>query len=183
MIKVLAGLVIVWGLLHISLLLMLTRFGLLALFFGVFAGGIAFFCGAILLVGSFLYPQMIIFAGLSNLLLLLALAAAASTLFLLFMEGPVIGALNWLGIEGLRAQTGFAVVHGLATAMLLVLFARLVPGVELATTMALVAGLIGAFVVPFFEKIVDHTGTISTDEMALLESSSEDEEEERRWPW
>lgn len=80
-----------------------------------------------------------------------------------------------LGLDGAWAGTEFALVHGLAPALLLVVAARYVPGVELMTGGALAAGLTSARGFHLTELIFVYSGPVDTQEMALIDSGYCDE--------
>lgn len=168
--KALAVLVIVWILINIALPSLPAQANVVAKFFVFLAVVMAVVSGATLLATDFLYPGALSFAGITDLLQFLALGAALSALFMVFAQGPVVRMLKWLGMGGGWAETGFALAHGLATALLLVVFARHAPGVELVIGGALAAGLICASGFHLVEMIFVYSGPADTGEMALIDS-------------
>lgn len=136
---------------------------------------IAIFSGVPLLVGDLLYPEVLNFAKAADLLVLLVLAAALSAL-VLKLEGPTTSVLESLGVDKSQSEVGFTFVHGLMTALLLVMVSRFVPGVELMTTAALASGLVGAFGFYFVEQLFVHWGSSDTEQMASVPSSSEQDD-------
>ncbi|MGF1470589.1 MAG: hypothetical protein ACFB50_02460 [Rubrobacteraceae bacterium] len=175
--KAIAILVIVWGVLNLVFPSKVTPFNILVLFSVFFGMVIAVLAGATLLAVHLLHPGALTSGGFADLVLALAPAAGLSALFMLLGEEPAIKFLGLLGMDRVWAETGFAFVHGLATAVLLMMFASYVPGVEIAPVAALAAGLIAAFAFYFGELVFVHSGSADTEEMALMESSLEDEED------
>lgn len=167
----------VGSLLSVALLLMFTQAGIMLLLLVAFAAVIAAFAGSTLLAAGFVAPGALTFAGVPDLLLFLALAATLSALFMVGVEGPVVNVLKGLGVGRTWADAGFAFFHSLATTLLLAVVAHFVPGVELVTGAALVAGFIGAFGFYFAELIFVYSGPVDTEEMALIDPSSEDGED------
>lgn len=154
----------------------MTRVNIILFSIIPFALVIVVLCGTTLLATDLLYSEALIFSSWAKLLLFLTIAAALSALFL-EAEEPTVKVLGRCGLDRVWSETLFALIHGLATALLLTLVARLVPGVELKTSAALAAGLIGAFGFYFTELIFVHSGSTDTEEMTLMESSLEDEED------
>lgn len=171
--KALAVLVMVWGVLNAALLLAFTRAGIVLLLLVAFATVIAALAGSTLLAADFLVPGALTFAGVPDLLLLLAAAATLATLFMVGLKRPVVRVLRRLGAGRTWADVGFAYIHGLVTVSLLAAVARFIPGMELAMGDALAAGFIGAFGFYFVELVFVYSGPVDSEEMALVDPSSE----------
>lgn len=174
--KTIAILVIIWSVLNVVLTSRLTRVNTMVLSFALLAIVIAVFTAVPLLAAYLLHSEALTLTRFTDLLLLLALASTLSALFL-ESEEPTVNVLEKLGMGRIWAETGFVFVHGLVTALLFILVASYVPGIELATGVALAAGLISAFAFYFAELVFVHSGSADTEEMALMESSLEDEED------
>lgn len=173
--KVLAVLVMAWGVLNVALLLMFTQAGIMLLLLVAFAAVIAAFTGSTLLAAGFVAPGALTFAGGLDLLLFLAIVSTLSALFMVGSEGSMVSLLRRLGVGNTWADAGFAFIHGLATTLLLAAVARFVPGVEVVTGAALAAGLIGAFGFYFAELVFVYSGPVDAEELSLVDPSFEDE--------
>ena len=178
LLKALAVIVIAWCLLNFVLPSKVAPFNTLTLFSILFGVVITIFSGGTLLVADLLYPGSLTSGGFADLLTLIP-AAVLSGLFMLVGEEPAVKVLGLLGMDKIWAETGFAFVHGLITALLIMLAARFVSDVELASGAALAAGLIAAFGFYFAELVFVHLGSADTEETAFMASSLEDEEDWR----
>lgn len=171
-----ATVAVAWSLLNIGLPSKMTKVNIVVLSFAFLAAVIAVFSGAPLLTGALLYPEALSFVELADLFAFMALTAVLSTL-VLEVEGPAVKVLKRLGVDRSLSEVGFTFVHGLATALLMILISRFMPGVELMTGAALTAGLIGAFGFYFAEQVFVHSGSTETEKMALAEAPFEEEED------
>ncbi len=148
--KAVAVVVILGGLLPLVLLLLFSRVGIVLLFVAALGSVTAVGAGATLLALDFLYPRSVTVSGFTGLLWLVVPASLASVLlFDMVLEELVLRALQQrgLGMGGIRLVEAF--LGGLATALALMVTARLVSGTEILTAAALVAGLISAFLTYF----------------------------------
>lgn len=161
----LAVVAITWCLLNIFFPPATARLNVVLLTFALLTTAVSVFVGVPLLVGKLLYSQVLNFDTLTNLLVFLILAAALSALVLEF-EGPATNVLESLGVDKSQGEVGFTFVHGLTTALLLILVSRLLPSVELMSSAALAAGLIGAFGFYFAEQLFVHWRSSDTEQMA-----------------
>lgn len=174
-----ATLVMVCSGLSVVLLLMFTQAGIMLLILVAFAAVIAAFARATVLAAGLVVPGALTFAGVSDILQFLALAAMLSALFMVGVEGPVVALLKGLGVGRTLADAGFALVHSLTTTLILATVARFVSGVELMTGAALAAGFVGAFGFYLAKLIFVHSGSVSMEEMSLAHPSLEDGDDDR----
>lgn len=177
--KALAVLVMVWGVLNAALLLTFTQAGIVLLLLVAFAAVIAALTGPTLLAAGFLVPGALTFAGVTDLLLLLAVAATLAALFMVGLESFVVCLLRRLGVGRAWADAGFVYIHSLVTASLLAAVARFIPGMELAMGAALAAGFIGAFGFYLVELVFVYSGPVDSEEMALVDPSFEKRGDDR----
>jgi hypothetical protein len=145
--RVLAVIVIAFGLLCVALTLLLSEAGIIALFVVAFVAVTAAGSGAALLAIDLLYPQAVDVSGFKELLWVVVSASLASVLlFDLLLEGLVLKVLRRWRMSMPAIELVEAVAQGLFTAASLVIVARLMPDAALSAGAALAAGLIGAFV-------------------------------------
>ncbi len=145
--QVLAGAVIVIGLVCGALVLLLSAPGLMALFVAAFVAVTAAGSGLALLAIDFLFSEAVDVSGIVDLLWLVIPASLASVLlFDLGLEGLMLRALQRLGLGMPRIEFIEAIAGGLFTAVSLVVTARLLPDAGLSAGAALAAGLIAAFI-------------------------------------
>lgn len=153
---------------YLTLALLMNRAGIMMLFFVAFAFVLAIVSGATLLATNFLWPTAITISGLSNFLLLVISASVGSTFLILCLEKFAVEALQRLRISTLWIQISVMSVEGLLVALMLVVTARFVSGVELSTTVTLAVGWVSTFTLRYIELSFDSTD-LTEEELTLLD--------------
>lgn len=156
--KAIAVVVLVVGVIGSGLVLLVTTAGLMTLFVALMVAVTTLSVGTALLAIDFLYPQAVVVSGFSGLLWLVVPASLASVvIFDLALEGVVLRVVRRWGLGMPRIRPVEGVLGGAATALALVVTARFVPDAELSPGAALLAGLIGAFVRYYLATWIDDT--------------------------
>lgn len=154
--RTVAIVVIVVGVISSGFVLLLSAPGLMAFFVAVLVAVTVLGSGAALLAIDFLYPHAVVVSGLPGLLWLVVPASLASVVvFNLSLERVMLRALRGWGVGLPRIRLVEGMLGSLSTALALAATARLLPAVELSLVAALTAGMIGAFVRYYFGVWMD----------------------------
>ncbi len=145
--KVLAVVVVVSGAIGSGLVLLLSPLGMAAAFVLTFALFSALGSGTALLATSFLFPGVVSFSSLSDLLWLVVPPSLASAiLFDLVLERGLLSLLERTGLGLSRIHMTEAFVGGLFLGTALSVTAAFLTDVRVSPAAALAAGLISAFI-------------------------------------